>query len=137
MRSVFGFIFAWCVAATPAFAAEAMSLYAFSKPAEKQAFDVLTQSMRCLTCQNQNIADSQAPMAQDLRRYIAKRLRSGDQAAVIRADLLARYGESISFAPIWHGTTALLWLLPALLMALVCWRLLRGHPGASLQKLRR
>lgn len=105
----------WCLLAH----ANAEPIYGFSSPSQTKAFDRLTHELRCLVCQNQSIADSQAPMAADLRRYIARHLQQGQSAEGIKQQLLHRYGEYLSFAPLWHGRTYVLWMLPAGLMVLV------------------
>jgi cytochrome c-type biogenesis protein CcmH len=75
-------------------------------------FNVLTKEIRCVVCQNQSIADSAAPLAQDLREKVKQMMIAGQSDEDIKNYLVQRYGEFILFKPRWHATTALLWLFP-------------------------
>lgn len=81
----------------------------------------LSQELRCLVCQNQSIDDSDAPLARDLRLLVRARLQAGDSDAQIRDRLAAHYGEFVLFRPVigWH--TAVLWLLPILVLLFGFW----------------
>ena len=81
----------------------------------------LSKQLRCLVCQNQSIDDSDAPLARDLRAMVRTRLLAGDSDQDIRAAVTARYGEFVLFRPRFGGTTAVLWLLPLLLLGIACW----------------
>ena len=72
--------------------------------------------IRCLVCQNQSIEDSNADLAQDLRRIVRERLAAGDGRAEVEAYLVARYGDWILMRPPVNRYTALLWALPLLLL---------------------
>ena len=81
----------------------------------------LSVEFRCLVCQNQSIDDSDAPLARDLRAMVRTRLLAGDSDQDIRAAVTARYGEFVLFRPRFGGTTAVLWLLPLLLLGIAGW----------------
>lgn len=85
-------------------------------PALDQRFKSLTQSLRCVVCQNESLADSTAPLAQDLKAEIRRRMEAGASDADIQAFLVQRYGEFVSYRPPVRGATALLWAGPVLLL---------------------
>ena len=94
----------------------------------------VAEELRCLVCQNETIAASQAELAQDLRAQIREQLRAGRDAAQIRDYMVARYGDFILYRPPWRASTVLLWLGPfaLLLLALVVMRsLLRPREGSD------
>ena len=72
----------------------------------------LMHTLRCLKCQSQSIADSDAPMAGDMRRIIRERIAAGDDPDEVRAWLVSRYGDFVSFKPDVKPATLPLWLLP-------------------------
>jgi cytochrome c-type biogenesis protein CcmH len=75
----------------------------------------LSRELRCLVCQNQTIADSQADLAVDLRRDIREQMRRGASDDEIKAYLVARYGDFVLYRPPLKASTLLLWAAPALL----------------------
>lgn len=79
------------------------------------------RQLRCLVCQNQSIDDSDAPLAQDLRRLVRKRLVAGDSNRQVIAYVHARYGDFVLLRPPMDSRTWILWFGPAivLLLALV------------------
>jgi cytochrome c-type biogenesis protein CcmH/NrfF len=77
----------------------------------------LMETLRCLTCQSQSIADSDAPMAGDMRHQVRTRLAAGDTPDQVRAWLVGRYGDYISYRPAVSATTWPLFAVPALLLA--------------------
>ena len=85
----------------------------------------LSVEFRCLVCQNQSIDDSDAPLARDLRAMVRTRLLAGDSDQDIRAAVTARYGEFVLFRPRFGGPTAVLWLLPLLLLSIAGWFAIR------------
>ena len=85
----------------------------------------LSDEFRCLVCQNQSIDDSDAPLARDLRAMGRARLLAGDSDQDIRAAVTARYGEFVLFRPRFGGVTAVLWLLPLLLLSIAGWFAIR------------
>ncbi|WP_310533552.1 cytochrome c-type biogenesis protein [Novosphingobium sp.] len=76
----------------------------------------LMQTIRCLTCQSQSIADSDASMAGDLRNQIRTRIAAGEEPEAIRKWLVARYGDYISYSPQVTALTWPLFVLPVLLL---------------------
>ena len=88
--------------------------YGFRDDAERARFQALARELRCPKCQNQDLADSNAPIAGDLRREIQRLMAVGRSDAEIIAHLEQRYGEFIRYRPPFEGPTLLLWLLPGL-----------------------
>lgn len=84
----------------------------------------VAEELRCLVCQNETIAASQAALAVDLRSQIREHLRAGRSDAQIREHMVERYGDFILYRPPWRASTLLLWLGPfaLLLIALGGWR---------------
>ena len=102
------------VAAGPAAAIDAER--AFSDPAMQQRYEALTRELRCLVCQNQTIADSNATLAQDLRREVRELMQEGKSDAEIHEFLTARYGDFVLYNPPLRPRTYLLWAAPVLLL---------------------
>ncbi len=92
--------------------------------AEAKARDLM-ETLRCVQCQGQSIADSDAPIAASMRNEVRLRISDGEAPANIRAWLISRYGEYISFEPSFSGPSLMLWLLPVGLF-LVALYLARG-----------
>lgn len=90
--------------------------YDFSNPELEVRYQDLTEELRCPKCQNQNIADSNAPIAQDLRRLLHQQLEDGNSNAEILDHMVARYGEFVRYRPSFGGVSIILWLAPALLL---------------------
>lgn len=90
-------------------------------PSQEAAYTQLTTELRCLVCQNENLADSGAPMAADLRRFIRTHLAQGESASMVRSALRERYGDTIDFRPSLNGHTVVLWMGPGVLLLLVLW----------------
>lgn len=78
----------------------------------------LSQTLRCVVCQNQSIDDSAAPLARDLRVLVRERLQSGDSDKQALAFIVARYGNFVLLKPPLQWNTLMLWLGPALLLLL-------------------
>jgi cytochrome c-type biogenesis protein CcmH len=107
------------VAALVLVAGRALALietYEFSKPELEARYQQLSEELRCPKCQNQNIADSNAPIAQDLRKLLHQQLELGASDAEILDYMVARYGEFVRYRPRFGGATAILWLTPLLLL---------------------
>ena len=90
----------------------------FDSQEQQDRFQALTTELRCLVCQNQNLADSDAPLAQDLRQEVFKLLQSGASDDDIRQFLVQRYGDFVLYRPPLKSNTLVLWLTPALLLGL-------------------
>ena len=88
----------------------------FSNDAEERRFHTLVSELRCVMCQNQSLADSNAQIAVDLRREVLTLIRAGKTDAQVKDYLVARYGEFVLYRPQVESTTWLLWFGPALLL---------------------
>lgn len=84
---------------------------------ERQA-RALMETLRCLVCQGQSIADSDADMAGDMRALVRQRIAAGERPERVRAWLVARYGDYVTFDPPLGRATWALWLAPLLLIAI-------------------
>lgn len=87
----------------------------FENKQQQKRFDQLTLELRCLVCQNQNLADSDAPLAHDLRREVHEMLLTGKSNEEIKQFLVERYGDFVLYRPPVQKNTYLLWLGPLLL----------------------
>jgi cytochrome c-type biogenesis protein CcmH len=76
----------------------------------------VSEELRCLVCQNQTIADSNAPLAVDLRQQVRAMIRDGKSDNEIRAYMVERYGDFVLYKPPFNVATAVLWVGPGLLM---------------------
>ena len=92
--------------------------YEFSSPDLASRYHQLSQEFRCPKCQNQNIADSNAPIARDLRVVLYEELEAGQTDAQILDFMVARYGQFVRYRPEVDRQTALLWWSPLLLLVL-------------------
>lgn len=91
---------------------------------EKRVHD-LSSELRCLVCQNQTLADSQAPLAVDLRNQVREQLKSGKSERDVVEFLVARYGDFVLYRPPLKASTLLLWGGPFLLLVLGLFLLFR------------
>ena len=87
-------------------------------PVVEERLKRLAEELRCLVCQNQTIADSNAPLALDLRNQIRTQIALGRSDDQIREYMVQRYGDFVLYRPPFKATTAVLWLGPLLLVAL-------------------
>lgn len=106
----------FCSLALGGFAQAAIDTYEFSSETERQRFRQLTSELRCPKCQNQNIADSDAPIAMDLRREIFRMLEDGQADEQIVEHLVDRYGDFVRYNPPVELRTLLLWYGPWVLL---------------------
>lgn len=88
-------------------------------PAQEAKAKALMETLRCVKCQSQSIADSDAPMAGDMRSQVRQRVAAGEDPEAIRAWMIERYGDYISYAPRVTGLTWPLFALPLVLLAVV------------------
>jgi cytochrome c-type biogenesis protein CcmH len=91
---------------------------AFQDPALQQRYESLNRELRCLVCQNQTIADSNAGLAQDLRREVREMITAGKSDDEIRKFMTDRYGDFVLYSPPVTARTYLLWAAPVLLLAI-------------------
>lgn len=103
-------------------------------PVVEQRLKALASELRCLVCQNQTIADSNAPLAVDLRNQIRAQIAQGRSDDQIRAYMVDRYGDFVLYNPPMRATTILLWAGPFVLVALgigIFIRVIRRRPPAA------
>ncbi|AXK56378.1 MULTISPECIES: cytochrome c-type biogenesis protein [Pseudomonas] len=91
----------------------AIDTYQFANDTDRERFRELTKELRCPKCQNQDIADSNAPIAADLRKEIFRMLGEGKDNQQIIDFMVDRYGDFVRYKPALTGKTALLWFGPA------------------------
>ncbi|WNC11440.1 cytochrome c-type biogenesis protein [Pseudomonas coleopterorum] len=94
----------------------AIDTYQFANDQMRERFHLLTLQLRCPKCQNQDIADSNAPIASDLRREIHRLLTEGKDDGQIIEFMVDRYGEFVRYKPALTARTGLLWFGPAVLL---------------------
>ena len=125
---------AWCVDANGQ----------LENPALQARFESITKDLRCLVCQNESVADSNASLADDLRRQVREMLVAGKSDTEIFDFMTARYGEFVRYNPPLEGKTYLIWGAPFVLLLAgvgIVWRIMRvrsrmplddgGMPGES------
>ena len=113
-----------------AFAGETQPLA--EDPALEARLKAMSQELRCLVCQNSTLADSSAPLAEDLRKEIRAQMRAGKSDKEVVNYLVARYGDFVRYRPPVNNSTALLWFGPFLLLIIggfVLYRVLKKHAG--------
>ena len=88
----------------------------FKDRAEELRFQTLTKKLRCLVCQNESLADSNAPLAADLRRDVFSQMQAGKSDDEIKTWLTARYSDFVLYDPPLHAATLLLWFGPAIVL---------------------
>ena len=96
----------------------ASSIYPFEQPKQEAQFNYLLKELRCLVCQNQDLADSNASLAKDLRDEVYQLVKDGQSDHEIIDYLTLRYGDFILFKPPVKSVTALLWFGPVLFLVL-------------------
>jgi len=89
---------------------------AFDDPVLQHRYEAINRELRCLVCQNQTIADSNATLAQDLRREVREMIAAGNTDAEIREFMIERYGDFVLYRPRMTAQNFLLWAAPALLL---------------------
>lgn len=90
-------------------------------PKQEAQAQALMETIRCLVCQGQSIADSNAELAGDMRAMVRQRIAAGEKPAAIRAWLVRRYGNWVSYDPPLDRVTWLLWAAPILFVAIGLW----------------
>jgi cytochrome c-type biogenesis protein CcmH len=131
---VFSFLL---LAATAAWTLAKEAAPAAADPVLEHRVTALASELRCLVCQNQTIADSNAPLAEDLRNQVREKMRQGASDSDIVDYMVARYGDFVLYRPPLKLTTVLLWFGPLLLLAggfvVLLRRVLRRRPAQDLQ----
>jgi cytochrome c-type biogenesis protein CcmH len=129
MKRVF-VMFLLAIAASTALAGVAKPMG--EDPALEARLKNVSQELRCLVCQNTTLADSNAPLAEDLRREIRVLMREGKSDKEVVDYLVARYGDFVLYRPPVNNYTAFLWFGPFLILiigAFVLYRVLKKHAG--------
>ena len=107
------------LALLPSIAGASMAVDVTGMNASQEArYRSLIHELRCLVCQNQNIADSDAPLAMDLRTQVRRQILAGESNDQIRDYLTQHYGDFVLYNPPFKAITLLLWLGPAVLVLL-------------------
>lgn len=136
LRCTLALLLGLAVAPMPVRAASPVDLFEFASEEQQARYRGLIAELRCPKCLNTNLAGSDAPIAQDLRRTVYRLMtQEGMSDAQIRAYLQARYGDFVLYDPPFRPDTWILWLAPALFAvvgALVVWRMLRRSAAAPL-----
>lgn len=143
MRAAYSFVAAMVLAlglatATPGVAQEERSTapYAYRQlddPAKEEQAQDLMETLRCLQCQGQSIADSDAPIAGSMRSLVRERIAAGEEPEEIRSWLIERYGDYVSYAPRITSLTWPLFAVPAVLV-LLAFLLLRRRFGGKMDE---
>lgn len=94
----------------------AVEIVEFTNPENERRYKSLVAELRCLVCQNQNIAASNADLAKDLRQQVYKRIKKGETDQEIIAFMVARYGDFVLYKPPLKTKTLLLWVGPFVLL---------------------
>ncbi len=107
----------------------AIEAYEFDSPEMEANFIKLTKELRCLVCQNQSLADSNAELAKDLRKQTYEMLMQGKNPDQVAQYMVDRYGDFILYRPRLKTSTLLLWLGPFVLLLLVLGLVIRHMRG--------
>ncbi|GHA02337.1 cytochrome c-type biogenesis protein CcmH [Arenicella chitinivorans] len=91
----------------------------FDSPQQEQRYKQLIEELRCVVCQNQNIADSDADLAKDLRAIAADMIRDGKSDTQVKTFMRERYGDFVLYRTPFNSYTALIWLGPILVLLVV------------------
>jgi len=113
------------ICAGPTQAGVTLEAFKFDSKAEEQHFKDLIEELRCLVCQNQSLADSDAELAHDLRAEVYEMIQAGKNDEEIVAFLVARYGDFVLYNPPVKPSTWLIWFGPFVLLLIAAILLLR------------
>ncbi|WJW76494.1 cytochrome c-type biogenesis protein CcmH [Thiohalobacter sp. IOR34] len=116
MRALLGSLFL-ILMLSAGLARAAIEIHSFNDPAEEARYRQLISELRCLVCQNQNLAESNADLARDLRQQTYEMIEQGKSDEEIIDYMVNRYGDFVLYRPPFKSTTLLLWLGPFLLFA--------------------
>ena len=108
------------------FSVMAIDIHEFDTEEQRQDYKQRTEELRCLVCQNQNIADSDAGLAKDLRNEVAKLIKQGQNQVQITDYLVQRYGEFVTYNPPMGTDTIVLWVMPLLVLIIAIFVLIRS-----------
>lgn len=134
LRNV-GFVFLFLNSAN---AIAGVEIQKFENEQQQTQYKKLIDELRCLVCQNQNLADSDAELAQDLRKKVAQMLVDGKSEEEIIDYMVARYGDFVLYRPPFKSKTLLLWLGPFVLLmsgVVVLMKVVRKQKKTVMQEL--
>ena len=123
-----GFLRACLLACLLAVGGQALAIdteAAFDDPVLQHRYEAINRELRCLVCQNQTIADSNATLAQDLRREVRDMIAAGQTDDQIRDFMIERYGDFVLYRPRMTAGNFLLWAAPVLLLVIGAFVLVR------------
>lgn len=103
----------------------AVEIKQFKTPQQEQRYKNLINEFRCVVCQNQNIADSNAELAQDLRKQVYKMINAGKSDDEILDFMVTRYGDFVLYRPLFNTNTFILWVGPFIIFVLGFYVLIR------------
>ena len=103
----------------------AVEVKQFESPEHEQRYKKLVDELRCLVCQNQNLADSNSALAQDLRKQVYKMISEGKSDKEIMDFMVTRYGDFVLYRPPFKTTTFLLWVGPFIILIIGLFVLVR------------
>ncbi len=129
---LFLLVFNFLLSTSAAFAGEAKPLA--EDPVLEARLKAMSHELRCLVCQNQTLADSNSPLAEDLRKEIRTQMRAGKSDQEVVDYLVARYGDFVRYRPPVNSHTALLWFGPFLLLLIggfVLYRVLKKQASGE------
>lgn len=115
IRSVFLAV-VWALILSTAAVADTENSYQFDSEQQRETYHQLTKELRCPKCQNQNIADSHAPLAEDMRDRTYQMLKEGQSREQIIDFMVARYGDFVHYQPPFTAATSILWWGPVLIV---------------------
>lgn len=118
-------ILVFCLLSLPLIANAAIEAYEFENEQMEAEYNQLIKELRCLVCQNQNLAGSDAELAQDLRRQTHEMLMQGNRPQQIIQYMVDRYGDFVLYRPQFKSSTFLLWGGPFILVVIVLWLVIR------------
>lgn len=105
-----------CGVITPA---ATLELVEFDREEQTNRYNALIDELRCLVCQNQSLADSNADLAKDMRAVVIDMIRNNHDDEVIIRFMTERYGDFVRYRPLLDSRTALLWFMPFILILLI------------------
>ena len=112
-RKILTFLSVFVIGIGPSIAMDGLT------PEQEALYQSIVHEVRCLVCQNQSIAESNAELAKDLRNEIANQIKGGKTEQDIKNFLLNRYGDFVLYEPSFNKKTVYLWLSPLLLLFLI------------------
>lgn len=131
MRALLALMLFWAAVSVQA---SKIETYQFENAEQEKTYKVLIDELRCLVCQNQNLADSNAELAQDLRRKTYEMVSQGMDEKQVVEYMVARYGDFVLYKPPLQVNTLLLWVGPFIIFAaalVVLIRFVRRKPAVA------